>query len=92
MKSFAELKRDHRGEMTAIMGLIILGMLTFVIGTALTSTVSQAAKSGADNMDSLLPGNGGSGLIRLGGGTIWGIMVGIGILAVVLLKMFGYIA
>lgn len=84
------LGEDHRGEMEAILGLVLLGMIVYVIFTALTPTVAYQSKLAADNMDNTMPGNGGSGLIRLSGSTLWGLM-GVGIVAIVLLKMFGYV-
>lgn len=84
------LGEDHRGEMGAILGLVLLGMIVYVICTALTPTVAQSAKQAADNMDNYLPGNSGSSLIKLSGGVLWA-MLPIGIIAVVLLKMFGYV-
>lgn len=85
-----KLGEDHRGEMGAILGLVLMGMIVYVIFTALTPTVAQQSKSAADNMDNIMPGNSGSGLIRLGGTTLWALL-GIGIVAIVLLKMFGYV-
>jgi len=84
------LGEDHRGEMGTILGLVLLGMIVYVTCTALTPTVAQSAKQAADNMDNYLPGNNGSSLIKLSGGVLWA-MLPIGIIAVVLLKMFGYV-